>query len=151
MACAMYIVNMYYTFGVQKWVRFGYFRFIGKHNSGFNLLVSVSLWYVCVQYMWIVVSLARTYIPDNEMWEPWFLHPFGRDLAGVRKRMQDNPKNRQPAPNVRTHTHTVQLYTYSMHSLIESCRCRLGHQNVVMSFYYLTFHYTIACCAIQTT
>lgn len=59
---------------------------------------------------------------DNEMWEPWFPHPFSRDLAGVRKRMQDKPKT-----DNRQHTYTDSHLYVALH--------RLGHQET-LSFYY---------------
>lgn len=97
------------------------------------------------------VSLVCTFIPDNEMWEPWFLHR--RDLAGVRKRIQDNNLGNRPASQVKPSQYTQFIHWILLNQILVIIAIVVvldTRTRCYMSFYYLTFHYAIACCANRT-
>lgn len=70
-------------------------------------------------------------------------HPFSRDLAGVRKRMQDKPTDSQYTIN--TH-HAMPCHTIPYHVLIQQSHLGIWTPSCL---FIITFHYLIACCATK--
>lgn len=70
-------------------------------------------------------------------------HPFSRDLAGVRKRMQDKPTDSQYTIN--TH-HAMPCHAIPYHVIIQQSHLGIWTPSCL---FIITFHYLIACCATK--